>query len=275
MHIIISSAKWQPFCSGGDGGITLGNIMALFKKHTQNLHSNEKVHPLEYAHSVLPSQGQTPKWRSGQCDTIGIRWRCWSLSLTSPVNTRAVCSSTHWPQQDWMKFIYDNNFQAKFSDWWLSYPHEIALRWMSLDLTDDKSTLVQKMGSHYQGLTYQLPNIPGQVEPPVRQVDLNKVILYILWKENRNVHQFRSQAIENLGFVEPCITWANADADLCHHVKSLDHNELRIGDIWYICCYLSQFLFLLQVHTLCSDWYGGWYGWLKIFNSWWTIREIR
>ena len=47
-----------------------------------------------------------------------------------------------------------NNFQNNFRDWWL-ISYEIALKWISVYLTDDKSTLVQVMNwcpqaaSHY------------------------------------------------------------------------------------------------------------------------------
>ena len=40
---------------------------------------------------------------------------------------------------------FESNFQADISDWWL--PFEIVLRWMSLDVNDDKSTMVQVMVS--------------------------------------------------------------------------------------------------------------------------------
>ena len=35
------------------------------------------------------------------------------------------------------------NCQPNFSDWWLTYLFEIALRWLSVNLTDDKSALVE------------------------------------------------------------------------------------------------------------------------------------
>ena len=39
-----------------------------------------------------------------------------------------------------------SNFVANFSYWWLRYVLRNALRWLSLNLTDDKSTLVQVLG---------------------------------------------------------------------------------------------------------------------------------
>ena len=51
--------------------------------------------------------------------------------------------------------VYINNFQTKLRDRWLRYYREIAIRWMSLDLTDNKSTLILVMAwcrqatSHY------------------------------------------------------------------------------------------------------------------------------
>ena len=63
-----------------------------------------------------------------------------------------VNSLTRWEIS--MEFCLDN-FQAYVSDWWWRYHLWIVLRWISLDLSDDKSTLVQVMAwcrqapSHY------------------------------------------------------------------------------------------------------------------------------
>ena len=167
-----------------------------------------------------------------------------------------------------------NNLQAKFSDWWLRYPCKIALRWMLLYLTDNKSTLLQKMTSHYKGLTYPIAQQPRASRTTSHASGLEQSFLEYSIKRKK-MQQFWSQVIKNLGYVEPCITWANVDPDLCLYMESLEHNELRIGDISDICCYLRQFLILLQVHTLCSACCCDLYGWLKIFNSCWTIRELR
>ena len=49
------------------------------------------------------------------------------------------------PGEIWIKFQI-LNFPDNFSDWWLRlWTCEVALRWMSLDLTDDKLTFVQAM----------------------------------------------------------------------------------------------------------------------------------
>ena len=58
------------------------------------------------------------------------------------------------PWDIWMKFRV-LNFTDNFSDWWLGYLLWTCLRWMSLDLIDDKSTLIKAMAwcrqatSHY------------------------------------------------------------------------------------------------------------------------------
>ena len=56
------------------------------------------------------------------------------------------CVNSLAPGRFWMKFLV-TNFQTNFSNWWLSYFmwHDIALKWLSLDLTDDKSALILLM----------------------------------------------------------------------------------------------------------------------------------
>ena len=49
----------------------------------------------------------------------------------------------------WTKFQI-RNFQARFSNWWLGYLLWKCERWMSLELTDDKSTLTQAMAWCHQ-----------------------------------------------------------------------------------------------------------------------------
>ena len=56
---------------------------------------------------------------------------------------------THWPLGD-----LNENFQANCSDYSISC--EIALRWMPLTLTDDKSTLVQVMAWCHQATSHCL-----------------------------------------------------------------------------------------------------------------------
>ena len=78
---------------------------------------------------------------------------------------------THWPLVDFNK-ILENNFQANFSDG-CDISSEIALRWTSLDLSDDKSTLVQVMAwcrqatSHYLNQCWPRSLTPyGVTRPP-------------------------------------------------------------------------------------------------------------
>ena len=60
--------------------------------------------------------------------------------------------------------ILGTNFPDNFSDWWLIISCEPALRWVSLDLTDDKSTLVQIMAWCRQSGNKPLP------EPMLTQI---------------------------------------------------------------------------------------------------------
>ena len=88
------------------------------------------------------------------------KWRpfCLCLNVLMVVNTTSgQCNAlTHWPLGDFNKVLV-TWFLAWFIfviDGW-DIAHEISSRWMSLDLTDDKSTLVQVMAwcrqatSHY------------------------------------------------------------------------------------------------------------------------------
>ena len=53
------------------------------------------------------------------------------------------------PCKIWMMFIYD--FQANLIYWWLRF-HSITPKWMSLDFTGDKQTLVQVMADAVRAL---------------------------------------------------------------------------------------------------------------------------
>ena len=59
------------------------------------------------------------------------------------------------------------NFQAKFNEWWLRYMYlRDALRWIPLDLTDDKSTLVQVMAWCRQATSHYLSQcLPRSLSP--------------------------------------------------------------------------------------------------------------
>ena len=67
------------------------------------------------------------------------------LSKCHLLNVGCICISslTHWPMGICVKFLI-NYFPVNLYDWWC-ISCEIALRWLSLDLTDHKSTLVQVM----------------------------------------------------------------------------------------------------------------------------------
>ena len=72
------------------------------------------------------------------------------------------------------------------------------------------------------------------------------------------MHQFRIQAIKNLGYVEPCISWANVDPDLCHHMKSIEHNELRY--LRYLLLFKATFNSVASSHT--KQWMMLWLVWV-------------
>ena len=66
------------------------------------------------------------------------------------------------PWEIWSKFLVCN-FHAIFSNWWLKYLSGNDLRWMSLDLSDDKSTLVQVMAWCHQATSHYLCNVDPNV----------------------------------------------------------------------------------------------------------------
>ena len=63
---------------------------------------------------------------------------------------------THWPLGDLNKILEKYFFQliSVIGGWGIF--HEIALRWMPLDLTDDKSTSVQVMARCHQATSHYL-----------------------------------------------------------------------------------------------------------------------
>ena len=101
---------------------------------------------------------------------------------------RALLYLTHWPLGDF-NLIYVGNFQAYFKvngGWGISF--EIALRWMPLDLTDDKSTLVQVMAwcrqatSHYLSQRWPRSMSPnGVTRPQWLNFHLVILVLWFLW----------------------------------------------------------------------------------------------
>ena len=76
-----------------------------------------------------------------------IRMACWNISYLAQDLIAA------WNM--WMKFEI-HNFQANITNWWLRYLLWNFLRWMSLDLTDDKPPLVQVMAWCHQATSHYL-----------------------------------------------------------------------------------------------------------------------
>ena len=101
---------------------------------------------------------------------------------------------------------------------------EIALRRMSLDLTDDKSTLVQVMAwcrqapSHYLSQCWPRSLSPYDITRP-QWVNRRR------WVSHPTFRGWSSSLQWFIG-----ITWANVDLDPCCHMTSLGHNELNGGD---------------------------------------------
>ena len=62
--------------------------------------------------------------------------------------------------------FYKTNFQTNFSDSWSWYLSKIAVRWISLYISDDKSTLVQVMAWCRQATTHYLSQSWPRSLPP-------------------------------------------------------------------------------------------------------------
>ena len=118
MHLKIWSVKWQPFFPGGDELRVKSICNELQKKHNKVL-------------NVCIFLGIYCRW---QIIWMGDRIRPWKI---------------------WMKFL-KRNFHANLIDDGWGILGEIALRWMSLDLTLDKSTLVEVMVCCHQATSHYL-----------------------------------------------------------------------------------------------------------------------
>ena len=111
--------------------------------------SNWQYSSIGSGNGLAPSRRQAIIWTD---DGI-VYWRIYaSLSLND---------LTHWSLGD---------FNLTWVDGGLSISHKIALRWMPLDLSDDKSTLVQVMAWCHQATSHYL----SQCWP--RSMSLNGVI---------------------------------------------------------------------------------------------------
>ena len=112
--------------------------------------------------------------------------------------------------------------------WCISY--EIALRWMPLDLTDDKSTLVQVMAwccqatSHYLSQCWPRSMSPNGVTRP-QWVNISRA--------EENARHFADHIFERLLFVFHivCINWWNTSL-FCNIFIQLNH-------WWHKLCYSS------------------------------------
>ena len=65
-----------------------------------------------------------------------------------------------------------------------------------------------------------LPDSLGQVKVPVRQMDLSRVFLYILYKENIYIYIILVWQVKNLGFVEPCLHLCSSCVDTIGHINN-------------------------------------------------------
>ena len=138
---------------------------------------------------------------------------------------------THWSLGDLNEVLdkYIFKLVLVLGGWGMSC--DIAWRWMTLDLNDDKSTLIQAMAwchqatSHYLSQCWPsfmspygiarpqwansrrawhipLPDDLGQIKLPVRQVDVSQVFFYILHKQIEKMKIFGSRASKNFGNVD-------------------------------------------------------------------------
>ena len=90
----------------------------------------------------------------------GMRWNAWNYSVLksswiSIAGDIYMCINSLAPgrfQINFRQVIFNRTFMN--GGWGISY--EIALRWMPLDLTDDKSTLVQVMAWCHQATSHYL-----------------------------------------------------------------------------------------------------------------------
>ena len=91
------------------------------------------------------------------------------LLLLVKIQSTTEWLSTHCPLGN-LNVIFVMWFSTYFDDWGISY--EIALRWLSLDLTDEKSTLVQLMAwcrqasSHYLSQCWPSSMLPYGITRP-------------------------------------------------------------------------------------------------------------
>ena len=82
----------------------------------------------------------------------------WSTVTSMPVSPRTL---THWPLGDFDKDLVVFKFILAIDGCDIS--HEISSRWMSLDITDDKSKLVQVMAWCRQATTITWANVDSDL----------------------------------------------------------------------------------------------------------------
>ena len=138
---------------------------------------------------------------------------------------------------DGVKLIYPQKLRCVGWDGW----GKIALIWMSLDLTDDQSTLVQVMvwcsraTSHYpsqwwpRSLSWYRVTRPKWVEcvilQPISMTDLLSASNEIghRWKP-QNFANDKSASVQVMADAvrQQAITWTNVEQALCLHMTSLE-----------------------------------------------------
>ena len=98
-----------------------------------------------------------------------------------------VCNLTHWPLGDFNKILEKIIFTPILVTDGCDISSEIALRWTSLDLNDDKSTLVQVMAwchqatSHYLGQCWPKSLPPYGITRP-QWVNIDVCSLWCNWQ---------------------------------------------------------------------------------------------
>ena len=108
---------------------------------------------------AVPSGCRRSSWygRSLSCWFLAFSMLCQCLKYSS-----CKLHLTHWPLGDFNKIIFKLILLADGCD----ISNEIALRWTSLDLSDDKSTLVQVMAWCRQATSHYLIQCWPRSLPP-------------------------------------------------------------------------------------------------------------
>ena len=97
-------------------------------------------------------------------ESLALMWHNTSRAMLIQLTDAYMLELTHWPLGDFSKILKKIIFKLIFLTDGCDISSEIAFRWTSLDLSDDKSTLVQVMArcrhatSHYLNQCWPRPS---------------------------------------------------------------------------------------------------------------------